>query len=141
MKSVFQCPAVLDLSAAANVTYTWTPQKDTIIYPAMAFAILEEAVAAGGFSSVAPAVRISRGNGGSAVTIASYTLTASDLSGGLAVGAEKTFTGNDTYVTPESGALKIAAGTQLNFEVLTQGTGGTTTGTMRVFLPYDRSQD
>lgn len=112
--------AELDQSAAAGAKFTWKPQSEmTIVATRMLYV---EAIAAGGFSSVKPALSIGhKDQGATEVEKAVFTVSSAEATAGIAIGEEQ----NPDATFRE---FVVRPGDSVVFNVKTQGTGGTTTG-------------
>lgn len=128
-------PAVVDLSAAANDTFIYEAIGAGYINVDQIVGTLEEAIAAGGFSSTAPEVVVQVNDGSSDIEIANFTPSAAQLTAGGAIGASYKFTPDATNA-PE-GVYTFAAGDLIIVRLETQGAGGTVTGTLRVNIPLE----
>lgn len=123
-------PDLADLSAVAGEVWTWTPGVAGTLFVKQIFGIVEEAVAAGGFSSTTPVVDVQVE--GTEVC----TLTV-DNTGGEAVGDSVSAVITSANVDSESGAVELSATDTVSINIKTQGAGGTVTGTLRLLLPFD----
>lgn len=121
--------AVVDLSAATNTTYTYETVGAGYILADQITGTLEEAIAAGGFTSTAGIVQIQVGS----TVVAQYS-TGTTVAG-EALGNTVEFTPNATNA-PE-GVYNFDAGDVITVKLTTQGSGGTVTGTLRVNIPME----
>ena len=121
--------AVVDLSAVANTTFTYEAIGAGYILADQITGTLEEAIAAGGFTSTAGIVQIQVGS----TVVAQYstgTTTAAQ-----AIGQTVEFTPDATNA--REGVYNFEAGDILTVKLTTAGTGGTVTGTLRVNVPME----
>lgn len=121
--------AVVDLSAAANTTFTYETLGAGYILADQITGTLEEAIAVGGFTSTAGIVQIQVGS----TVVAQYSTGTTTPA--LAIGQTVEFT-PDTTNAPE-GIYNFVAGDIITVKLTTQGTGGTVTGTVRVNVPLE----
>jgi hypothetical protein len=130
----FMSPAVVDMSGTADTAaFTWTTTKAGTILANAIFGILEEAVASGGFTSTA---------GDYTVKVGSYiiaTWSTGTTATARAIGYQANATPSTTYCP--DGSYKFAAGDTITISNDSQGAGGTTTGTVRVYLPVEFDAD
>lgn len=138
MRQNILLPALADLSASADTVYTMKMPFAGVLYVKQCYAVYEEAVAAGGFSSTTPVTDIAAGVGPAAVSLGTMS---PDLTNGQAVGDCQKFTKDATNVPSSDGIYKFAAGDTISVRVTTQGAGGTTTGTQRVMLIVDTDSE
>lgn len=118
--------AELDMNAAAGTKFAWKPVDEYTVVD-ISF-LYVEAVAAGGFSTTKAVVAVDHSvQGATAVEKAVYTLSAADAAAGIAIGTEKA---PDSDVVP----FTVRPGDTVNFDVNTQGAGGTVTGQLAVQL-------
>ena len=128
---------VADLSAAAATVWTMKAQSAGKLNVKQIFAMVEEAIAAGGFSSVAGESQLTaQPSGGSEVELCSFT-TGVAPAVGKAVGDQVRFTVNTTNVNTSQN-YDFDADCVFRFKNKTAGTGGTVTGTLRIYLPIDQ---
>lgn len=128
--------AVVDLSAAANDTFIYEAVGSGYVLADQIVGTLEEAIAAGGFSSTAPEVVV-QVNNGSDVEVANFTPSSAQLTAGGAIGASYQFT-EDATNAPD-GIFAFDAGDTIIVRLETQGAGGTVTGTLRVNVPIEEN--
>lgn len=121
--------AVVDLSAATNTTFTYEALGAGYILADQITGTLEEAIAAGGFTSTAGIAQVQVGS----TVVAQYS-TGTTVAG-EALGNTVEFTPNATNA-PE-GVYNFSAGDIITVKLTTQGTGGTVTGTLRVNIPME----
>ncbi len=134
MQVTFVSPAIVDLNAtAATAAFTWTATKAGVINVNAIFGILEEAVAAGGFSSTAGDFTVKVGS----TAIAAWSTGVSATARAIGYQANAT---PDTTNAPK-GYYKFAAGDTITIVNAAQGAGGTVTGTVRVYLPVEFDAD
>ena len=130
----FVTPAVVDMSGSADTAaFTWTATKAGTILANAIFGILEEAVASGGFSSVAGDFTVKVG-----------TKIIATWSTGVAATARAI--GYQANATPDAtncpnGFYKFAAGDTITVVNDEAGVGGTVTGTARVYVPVEFDAD
>ena len=122
-------PAVVDLSASTNTTFTFEAVGAGYILADQITGTLEEAIAAGGFTSTAGIVQVQVGS----AVVAQYS-TGTTVAG-LALGQTVEFTPDATNA-PE-GVFNFEAGDIITVKLTTQGSGGTVTGTLRVNIPLE----
>lgn len=127
------CPDVADLSGSAGEVWTYTPNSAGTLFVDQLFAITEEAVAAGGFTTQTPVVSVEVGG----TEVATLTPNVTD---GEAVGNQVSAVADTTNVEAAVGAIQYTADQAITVNIKTQGTGGTTTGTFRVFLLVDENR-
>lgn len=130
MYDLKRAETVADLSSAATV-YTLKVATGGVLNVSQITGVFEEAVASGGFTSTAPVVTVSVGGTALATYTTGTTATAK------AIGDEVQFTPNTTNAP--GGVYVVTAGDTFTVAVSTAGTGGTVTGTLRVFLPFERN--
>jgi hypothetical protein len=135
----FTTPAVVDLNATAGTAaWTWTTTKAGVINLNAAFGILEEAVAANGFSTTAGDVTIQvTESGGAAVDVGAWSTGVT--SAARAIGYQANLTPNTT--SAPGGFYKFGAGATIAVVNKAQGAGGTVTGTARVHVPVEFDAD
>lgn len=134
MLITFVSPAVVDMSGTADTAaFTWTATKAGTILTNQIFAILEEAVASGGFTSTAGDFTVKVGSTAVATWSTGVTSTA------RAIGYQANATTNST--SAPNGYYKFAAGDTITIVNDEQGAGGTVTGTARVYLPVEFDAD
>lgn len=121
--------AVVDLSAATNTTFTYEAVGGGYILADQITGTLEEAIAAGGFTSTAGIVQVQVGS----TVVAQYS-TGTTVAG-EALGNTVEFTPSATNA-PE-GVYNFDAGDVITVKLTTQGSGGTVTGTLRVNIPME----
>lgn len=121
--------AVVDLSAATNTTFTYETLGAGYILADQITGTLEEAIAAGGFTSTAGIAQVQVGS----TVVAQYS-TGTTVAG-EALGNTVEFTPDATNA-PE-GVYNFSAGDIITVKLTTQGTGGTVTGTLRVNIPME----
>lgn len=121
--------AVVDLSASTNTTFTYETLGAGYILADQITGTLEEAIAAGGFTSTAGIVQVQVGS----TVVAQYSTGTTTAA--LAIGQTVELT-PDTTNAPE-GIYPLVAGDVVTVKLTTQGTGGTVTGTLRVNIPME----
>lgn len=127
--------AVVDLSASANDTFIYKCIGAGVLHASQIVGTLEEAIAAGGFTSTKPEVVVQVNDGSSDIEVANFTLSSAQATAGGAIGVSYQFTPDATNA-PE-GVYNFSAGDQIIVRLETQGAGGTVTGTLRVNVPVD----
>jgi hypothetical protein len=137
----FTTPAIVDLNATAGTAaWTWTTTKAGVINLNAAFGILEEAVAAGGFTTAAGDVTIQvTESGGAAVDVGAWSTGIGALCLARAIGYQANLTPNTT--SAPGGFYKFGAGATIAVVNKAQGAGGTVTGTARVHVPVEFDAD
>lgn len=135
MFNVYQSPAVVDFSATADTAaWTFTPTKAGVINTNAIFGVLEEAVAAGGFTSTAGDYTVSvQESGGAEVNVATWSTGTTATARDIGYQADAT---TDATNAP-NGFYKFGAGATIRVKNDAQGAGGTVTGTARVYVPLD----
>lgn len=130
--------AVVDLDAASNTTaFVVTPNVAGTLYVKQIIGRVEEAIAAGGFSSTAGVLSVTaQPSGGSEVDLCTYSTTVAPAAG-QAIGNTINVTVDPTNTGTIDGAYVFEPNTTFRVKTKTQGAGGTVTGTVRVFLPFD----
>lgn len=127
-------PAVVDFSAAAaSAAYTHTLGRDAQIQTDAVIGVLEEAVAAGGFTGTAGDFTVQVVRGGTPLDVAAWSTGTTAT--GRVIGYEAKAT-TDATNAPD-GYFQCVAGDTLRVVNKAQGAGGTATGTARVFVPID----
>jgi hypothetical protein len=133
MRSNKVAEAVVDLSAATGAVYTYQTIGDGYVEVAQIVGTFEEAVAGGGFSTTAGIVTVQANPGSGAVALGTFTTgtpaTARAIGDSLQITVDST--------NAPQGIYHFTAGTDLIVNLTTQGTGGTTTGTLRVTIPVE----
>ena len=129
---------VADLSAAAATVWLMNMVSAGHLQVKQLFAIIEEAIAAGGFSTTAGECQLTaQPSGGSEVELCSFTTGVAPVAG-KAIGDQVQLTVNETNVGTD-GVYTFAAGTVFRVKNKTQGVGGTLTGTLRFYLPISQN--
>jgi hypothetical protein len=119
---------IADLSVTAADVFTYTFATEGYLLCDQIYGRLEEAIAAGGFSTTAAIVTVQVGS----TTVATFSTGVAPVAG--AIGKEYLFTTSATNAP--TGSFKFSAGDVLTVDC-TAGVGGTLTGTMRVTLPVE----
>jgi len=121
--------AIVDLDAAVNTTFTYKTLGAGYILADQIVATLEQAIAAGGFTTTAAVTQIQVGS----TVVAQYS-TGTTVAG-EALGNTVEFTPNTTNAP--TGVFNFLAGSIITVKLTTQGAGGTVTGTLRVNVPIE----
>lgn len=117
--------AIVDFSAATNVTLTFDTLKAGKLLVNQCFGLAEEAI---GDATTQGVMIIQVAD----VTVGTYTTLGTE-----AVGDVLAFTVDGTVATTANPVAYFAAGAKIDVELSVQASGGTTTGTARVFLQME----
>ena len=124
---------IADLSTTAANVFSYTFAAEGYILCDQIYGRLEEAIAAGGFTTSAGIVTIQVGS----TTVATFSTGATTGGNTVAAGAiGKQYLFTTSATDAPTGTFKVAAGDVLTVDV-TAGVGGTVTGTIRVTVPVE----
>lgn len=132
MQGYFRQEAVVDLDAASGTSATkFKVPAAGYVHVKQIFGRFEEAVAGSGFSSTAGVASIEVGG----LEVATWSTGVSATA--RAIGDTVQVTVDGTNVTAAAGVIKVAAGDLIECKTKTQGAGGTVTGTVRFYVPFE----
>lgn len=126
--------AVVDLSAADDTTaFTMDAPGNGYVQVDEIWGRFEEAVASGGFTTVAPVMSIEIGG----TEVGTYTTGTAATAQAVGDTIGSIFTPDGTTATAATSAVEVSTGDVIALKTKTQGTGGTVTGTIRCYIPMD----
>lgn len=127
-------PAVVDFNATAGTAaLTWTLSTGGTLQTNSIFGIIEELVAAGGFTTTAGDFTVQVVRGGTTYDVAAWSTGVTSATRAIGFQADAT---TDATNAPK-GYFELVAGDRILVVNKAQGAGGTVTGTARVFLPIE----
>jgi hypothetical protein len=132
MKGLLRMEATVNLDAASDTTATTFKAPGAgYVNVKQIFGRFEEAVAAGGFSTAAGVASVVIGG----LEVATWSTGVAATARAIGDTVQPTVDG--TNVTAANGVIKVAAGDAIVMKTKTQGTGGTVTGEIRFYIPFE----